>query len=75
MTTHIEEARNTAHDLEDVAATHPAYVQLTLRGILHALLALHEQNEPGQFSPAAQAMAGELRTKAVKKTTTPKEPK
>jgi hypothetical protein len=44
--THIDEAQNTAHDLEDVETTHPAYVQLTLRGILHALLALHEQNEP-----------------------------
>lgn len=58
--THIEEARNTAYDLEDVSATHPAYVQWTLRGILHALLALHEQAEAKP---------------ATKRPTTSKEPK
>lgn len=73
--THMEEAKSAALLLAGTNTAHPAYDKFALRGILHALLALHEQNEPGQFSPAAQAMAGELRTKAVKKTTTPKEPK
>lgn len=72
---HIEKARFEAETLDGMYTTHPAYEGRALSGILHALLALHEQNEPQQFSPAAQAMAGELRTKAVKKTTTPKEPK
>lgn len=61
--THIEEARNTAHDLEDVETTHPAYVQLTLRGILHALLALHEQNEPKPKATPAPRKAAPKETK------------
>lgn len=60
METNIEEARNTAPFLEDIGAAHPAYTQFALRGILHALLALHEQNETKP---------------TTKRPTTPKEPK
>lgn len=44
--THIEEARNTAQALDNLGTAHPRYTQVALTGILHALLALHEQGEP-----------------------------
>lgn len=71
--THIEEARNTAQALGNLGTTHPRYTQVALTGILHALLALHEQGEAPQFSAAARTAAESLRTKATKNIATPKE--
>lgn len=75
MTTHIARAKAQAEHLDTDGYAHPAYEKAALRGILHALLALHEQNEPAQFSDAAKTAAENLRAKATKRTTTTKEPK
>jgi hypothetical protein len=60
MTTHIAQAKAQADHIDTEGYAHPAYEKAALRGILHALLALHEQNETKP---------------APKRTTTPKEPK
>lgn len=41
--THLDKAKQAAASTD---TTSPAYGNVLLRGILHALLALHEQNEP-----------------------------
>lgn len=45
MASHIEKAQAEADVIDGLTATHPAYEKFALRGILHALIALHEQNE------------------------------
>lgn len=55
---HIERARTQAERLDQVGYAHPAYERVALRGILHALLALHEQNEPiGATKPTPRKTA------------------
>ncbi len=44
--THISEAQTAAEVVDNTDISNPAYERRALRGILHALLALHEQNEP-----------------------------
>jgi hypothetical protein len=75
MTTHIARAKAQAAHIDTEGYAHPAYEKAALRGILHALLALHEQNEAGQFSEAAKDGATNLRTRATKNIATLKEPK
>ena len=52
--THIEEAKSAALLLAGTDTAHPAYDKFALTGILHALLALHEQAEakPAPKRPA-----------------------
>lgn len=56
----LQRAQFEADTIDHLQTNHPAYQARALRGILHALLALHEQNEPKP---------------ATKRPTTPKEPK
>lgn len=44
--THIVTAKAAAETLEIAGLSHPLADRVALRGILHALLALHEQAEP-----------------------------
>lgn len=46
MPNHIDQANAYQQELGGLNPGHPREQSTALRGILHALLALHEQNEP-----------------------------
>lgn len=63
--TNIQRANSAADRLSEVGYTHPMYERVALRGILHALLALHEQNE---IAPVTETKPAPTRTRATKET-------
>lgn len=48
MTDHITKAKAQADALDIIGYSHPTYEKVALRGILHGILALHEQNAAGR---------------------------
>lgn len=51
MINHIGIAQAKAQRLDSLYVGHPAASEVALRGILHALLALHEQGQPVTVKP------------------------
>lgn len=65
MATNIDLAKSDAAYLDTIGLGHPAYEKVALGGILHALLALHDQNDPSAVIPTTASTA-------PKRTTTKK---
>lgn len=51
MTKHIDQANAYQRDLGGLYPGHPREQSTALRGILHALIALHEQGQPVTIKP------------------------
>lgn len=51
----IDHAKAAVVTYDELPPNHPREVPILLKGILHALLALHEQNEPITIKPTTRA--------------------